>query len=473
MLLKYFYDDALAQASYMVGCQKTGEAAIIDPSRNIDTYFDTAEKEGMTITKVLETHIHADFVSGAREMAERSSATIYYSLEGEGDESGEYKFDSSLPQQGVRDGDQIKLGNVTFDVWHTPGHTPEHITFLLTDGAASGEPLGMFTGDFIFVGDVGRPDLLEKAAGVKDSAKKGAEQMFHSLEKAKEMDPTLQIWPGHGAGSACGKSLGSIPTTTLGYELKTNPALQYSDEKNFTDFLLDEQPVPPAYFAVMKKVNKEGAPLLRDQKTPLRYGSNVKKMDNILEADVTLVDTRSREAYSQSHIPGSINIPYDSSFTNWAGSLISYDKPVYFIASSYTFTEIIEAMNAIGLDKTAGFFTPAIVESFEEEHGTGQYEVISPEDAYEKQNNNELQILDIREDHEYEAEHVENARHMVINYLPEKGDDLPDKTLALYCGSGARSAIATSILKSKGFDVKNIKGGFMRWKKENLPTASE
>ncbi|PYZ92013.1 MBL fold metallo-hydrolase [Salipaludibacillus keqinensis] len=472
MLLKYFYDDALAQASYMVGCQKTGEAAIVDPSRNIDAYFDTAEKEGLTITKVLETHIHADFVSGSRELAERASATIYYSLEGEGDSSAEYSFDSSLSTHGVRDGDEVKIGNVTFNVLHTPGHTPEHVSYLLTDGAASDHPLGMFTGDFIFVGDVGRPDLLEKAAGVKDSASKGAKDMFHSIEKAKKMDPTLQIWPGHGAGSACGKSLGSIPTTTLGYEINTNPAFQFDNVNSFSDFLLDEQPVPPAYFAIMKKVNKYGAPLLRDQRTPLRYGSNVKKIKQVLDSDTTVVDSRSKESFAQSHIPGTLNIAYDSSFTNWIGSLISYDKPLFFIAEPEHFPQIVEAMNAIGLDTTEGFFTPSIVESFEKEHGTDQYDVISPETAMNMQKNGDLQILDVREDHEFEAEHVKDAKHMVLNHLPEKGDQLADHTMALYCGSGARSAIATSILKSKGYDVKNIKGGFMRWKKEELPTES-
>ncbi|WP_280771410.1 MBL fold metallo-hydrolase [Salipaludibacillus daqingensis] len=470
MYLKYYYDESLSQASYMVGCQKTGEAALIDPSRNIEEYLNTAEKEGFTITKILETHIHADFVSGSRELAERASATIYYSLEGEGDPSSEYTFDRSIRQQGVRHGDQIKLGNVTFDVVFTPGHTPEHISFLLTDGAASAEPLGMFTGDFIFVGDVGRPDLLEKAAGVKDSAIKGAEQMFHSIEKVKSMDSALQIWPGHGAGSACGKSLGSIPTTTLGYEVKTNPAFQFDDRKNFTEFLLDEQPVPPAYFAVMKKVNKEGAPLLRDQKNALRYGTNVEKINNLLRENVTIVDSRSREAYSQSHIPGTVNIAYDSSFTNWIGALVSYDKPIFFIADPHHFSQITEAMNAIGLDKTEGFFSPAIVEKYEEEHGTDHYEVISPENAYNMQKEGNLSILDIREEHEFEEEHVKDAKHMVINHLPSKAEELPDHTMALYCGSGARSAIATSILKAKGYTVKNIKGGFMRWKKENLPT---
>ncbi|GEL09152.1 MBL fold metallo-hydrolase [Salisediminibacterium halotolerans] len=472
MFLKTFFDHALAQHSYMVGCQQTGEAAVIDPSRNVDEYFDVAEEEELTITRVLETHIHADYVSGSREMAERASATIYYSREGEGDPSGEYNWDNSLSTHGLRDGDKIQMGKVSLDVLHTPGHTPEHISFILTDGAASDKPIGMFTGDFLFVGDVGRPDLLEKAVGVQDSAKKGAKQMFASLKKIADMDPSLQIWPGHGAGSACGKSLGAVPTSSLGYELKTNPALQHETEESFVDFLLAEQPTPPAYFAVMKRINKTGPQLLRDAKSAYRYGANVKKIDELLQRDVTVIDARSRESYAQSHIPGTINIPFDSTFANWMGSLVSYEKPVFFIAEPHTFDEIKHAMNAIGLDQTEGFFSPMILDQYEAAYGTSDYPVHTPKTAYEKQRSNELNIVDVREEYEYEKLHVDGAYNMVMNDISERHTELPSGPIAVYCGSGARSAIAASLLKEKGFDVRNIKGGFMRWRNEELPTSS-
>lgn len=474
MFLKYFFDDALAQASYMVGCQKTGEAAVIDPSRNLKPYFDTAEKEELTITKVFETHIHADFVSGSKEMAERAMATIYYSAESGGDEFGTYEWPEYLDTVGLKDGERVEMGKVTLEGLHTPGHTPEHMSFILTDGAASDEPIGIFTGDFLFVGDVGRPDLLEKSVGVADSAQKGAGQMFKSIQRVRDFDPSLQIWPGHGAGSACGKSLGSIPTTTLGYEFKTNPALQPDNEKDFADFLLADQPTPPAYFGVMKKVNKTGPELLAEQTTPLRFGANVNKMTSLLEADVTLVDTRSREAFAASHIPGTVNIPYDSQFANWMGSLISYDYDVYFITEEHHIDDLRLAMNAIGLDRTSGYFTPLVVEQYEMAKGTSDYPIISPEKAEQQLQDGSLRILDIRERYEFENEHVKGAEHLVINDIPaQKPGELPDGPVAVYCGSGQRSAIAAGLLQEKGVDVHNIKGGFMRWKSEKRPTVSE
>ena len=472
MFLKYFYDDALAQASYMVACQKTGEAAVIDPSRNLKPYFDTAEQEELTITKVFETHIHADFVSGAKEMAERAMATIYYSEENGGDEFGTYQWPRHLDTVGLKDGDRIHMGNVTLEALHTPGHTPEHMSFILTDGAASDEPIGIFTGDFLFVGDVGRPDLLEKSVGVQDSAEKGAKEMFQSLKRLKDFDPSLQIWPGHGAGSACGKSLGSIPTTTLGYEFKTNPALKPDNEADFIAFLLADQPTPPAYFGIMKQVNKTGAGLLAEQTTPFRYGANTKKVKHLLKQDVTVIDTRSRASFAASHIPGTLNVPYDSQFANWMGSLVSYDRDVYFIAEDHHFDGIREAMNAIGLDRTSGYFSPLVVEQYEMEEGTGDYPIISPEAAQEMHQSGELTILDIRERYEYDTEHIEGARHLVINDIPHtEPAAFPLRPVAVYCGSGQRSAIAASFLKEKEVDVRNIKGGFMRWKQEQRPTA--
>ena len=214
MLLKRFYDDKLAQASYMIGCQVTGEAIVIDPHRDTDVYLRAAKEEGLEIAYVSETHIHADYLSGSRQLAKRTGAELV--LSGEGDDTWQYGFTEEAGVRVVQDGDQIKLGNITLEVMHTPGHTPEHISFMVTDGAATSEPMGVLTGDFIFVGDVGRPDLLEKAAGFADTMEASARVLHGSLERFRELPPYLQIFPGHGAGSACGKALGSVPSTTLG-----------------------------------------------------------------------------------------------------------------------------------------------------------------------------------------------------------------------------------------------------------------
>ncbi|MFN7843153.1 MAG: MBL fold metallo-hydrolase [Pirellula sp.] len=217
MLLKYFYDKQLAHASYMVGCQRTGEAIIIDPSRNVAQYVQAAAAEGLKITATTETHIHADFVSGSRELADTHGAKLY--LSDEGDADWKYQYASQYDSQLLKNGDTIRVGRIKLEVLHTPGHTPESISFILTDeGGGANEPMGIFTGDFVFVGSIGRPDLLETAAGVVGSAEKGARQLYRSVDKFLFLPDHLQVWPAHGAGSACGKGLGAIPSSTVGYE---------------------------------------------------------------------------------------------------------------------------------------------------------------------------------------------------------------------------------------------------------------
>jgi hydroxyacylglutathione hydrolase len=255
MFLKYFYDPALAHASYLVGCQRAKQALIVDPGRDIDAYLVAAAREGMAIVAVAETHIHADYVSGARELADRVGAKLYVSDEGPAE--WKYQYLADYDHQLCKQDDRFSLGKIEFEVMHTPGHTPESISFVLTDrGGGADRPMGIFTGDFVFVGSIGRPDLLEQAAGMVGTAEVGARQLFHSVEKFRALPDYLQVWPAHGAGSACGKGLGAIPSSTVGYEKRFNPALQFHDEQAFVRYILSEQPEAPKYFAVMKRVNR-------------------------------------------------------------------------------------------------------------------------------------------------------------------------------------------------------------------------
>ncbi len=261
MILRYFYQDQLAQASYLLGCSATKEALIIDPQRNIEPYLDAAAREGLRITAVTETHIHADFVSGARELAEYTNARLYLSDAGPKEWSYTY-----VPQVNVvllHDHDQFSLGNIRIDVLHVPGHTPEHLAFLVTDTASTTHPIGLFTGDFLFVGDVGRPDLLEKTVGVVGASEQSARMLFRSLQRASLLPDYLQVWPGHGAGSACGRALGAVPQSTIGYEKLSNWAFSIDEEDTFIPAILEGQPTPPPYFATMKRVNRQGPMLLR------------------------------------------------------------------------------------------------------------------------------------------------------------------------------------------------------------------
>jgi hydroxyacylglutathione hydrolase len=288
MLLRRFYDDKLAQASYLVGCQSTGEALVVDANRDVDAYVRVAAAEGLRITHVTETHIHADFVSGSLELAERTGGRLYLSRMGGPDWS--YAFAERTGAVLVGDGDAFKVGNVRIEVLHTPGHTPEHLTFLVIDGASANRPMGALTGDFVFVGDVGRPDLLERAAKVAGTMEQSARQLHASLQRFRALPDWLQLWPGHGAGSACGKSLGAVPQTTLGYEKLFNWAFAQSDPDLFAAAVLDGQPDPPKYFAHMKKVNKIGPRVLGGFTRPERLPGS--RLGDVLAAGALVIDTR-------------------------------------------------------------------------------------------------------------------------------------------------------------------------------------
>ncbi|OLN24001.1 MBL fold metallo-hydrolase [Domibacillus antri] len=460
MYFRTFFDEKLAQYSYMVGCQRTGEAIVIDPARHIAPYEETAKKEGFRLTAAAETHIHADFVSGAHQMAKDHGSKVF--LSDEGDEDWKYKYIDGIDAQLVKDGDAFKVGNIEFKVMHTPGHTPEHISFVLTDkGGGSHIPMGIFTGDFVFVGDVGRPDLLEKAAGVKDTANTGAIQMFHSLKKFKELPDHLVVWPGHGAGSACGKALGAVPMSTAGYEKQTNWALQHTEEDAFVKELLADQPEPPKYFAMMKKVNKEGPSILTRETVPVI--ASVHELEKLAADENTFViDTRPAVEFANGHIEGTINMPYTKIFTNWAGWLTDYDQSIVIIAPEYNRKEIQQSLESIGLDRIVAFADTEVIaqstvlETYKNIDVNGLKEQLDSDDVY---------VIDIRQDKEWNEGHIPGAHHHMLGYLKEELHNIPkDKKIIVHCQSGARSAIGTSYLQAAGFkQIENMAPGFAGW----------
>ncbi len=466
MLLRYFYDEKLAQASYMVGCVATGEALVVDPARNVLTYLRAAEKEGLRITHVTETHIHADFVSGSRELAAATGATIY--LSDMGDANWKYAYADEPNVILVRDGDSWKVGNIKVDVLHTPGHTPEHIAFMITDTAGADKPMGVFTGDFLFVGDVGRPDLLEEAAGYKGTKDIGARQQFHTVERFKKLPDYLQIWPGHGAGSACGKALGAIPSTTLGYEKLFNPAFNFEREDAFVAWLLDGQPEPPKYFAQMKKINKIGPPLISSLPTPVNYDRAT--LDAVLEDGGQVFDLRNRGQYAASHVPGTINVPADNSgFVTYMGWLVDYDRPVYVLLPSVdSEREILADLRSIGIDYVPGYFSPDVLT-----HRTQALPVVTARELAKRLPQNNIVIVDVRGKSEYDEKHIVGAKHIPLGYLRDRLATLPkDRTIVTHCASGYRSQIAASLLEAAGFEnVLSLNEGADCWSKF-LPTES-
>jgi len=471
VLLRYFYDQKLAHASYMVGCQQTHEAIIIDPGRDLEPYLKEAEAQELCIVAAAETHIHADFVSGGRELAERTQARLY--LSDEGDQDWKYQLLDGLDYQLLKDGDAFKIGNIKFEVLHTPGHTPEHISLLVTDTAGADRPMGIFTGDFVFVGDVGRPDLLEEAAGFKGTKEVGARQMFSSIQRFKELPDYVQIWPAHGAGSACGKSLGAVPSSTVGYEKLFNWAMGHTDEAEFVDALLDGQPEAPRYFAMMKKLNKEGPPVLWGLPVPPHLPYN--RLKTLLDEGAVVVDTRPSAAFASMHMPGTINLPHDGSFVNWAGWLLDYDRPFYLIADPGRIGEISRDLNYIGLDKAAGYFETSAIEAWAESGQPLQsYEIVSPRDIADRVEQGEVTVVDVRARSEWDEGHLPTAQHIMLGYLPERISEIPgDKPVVAQCQTGSRSAIAASILQAKGVPgVINLMGGLRDWAAADLPVVN-
>jgi hydroxyacylglutathione hydrolase len=471
MILKRFYEEALAQASFLVGCARTGEAAIIDPNRDIETYLEAAAAEQLRITAVTETHIHADYLSGSRELAERTGATLY--LSDEGDADWKYGFAHQSNVRLVRHGDTIRAGNVRLDVVRTPGHTPEHVAFVLTDEAASSEPLGVFTGDFIFVGDVGRPDLLERAANIAGTMEKGARTLFRSLDAFKGGPDRLLLWPGHGAGSACGKSLGGVPVSTLGYEKLTNWGLRAADEERFVAAVLAGQPEPPAYFGEMKRLNKEGPPILGGFKRPRHLAAP--SLPELLERGETVVDIRSPGDVAAGYIPGILAIPLSRSFVTWAGSLLPFGRPVHLLASSESDVATASRQLAlVGFDQVPGWFGPEALDDWRRRRGPLETMAqLSAGEAARRFAKGKVAMLDVRGQSEYVAGHVPGARHIPLGSLAARLSELPRVPLVVHCASGVRSVMAVSLLRKAGVtEAINMTGGFREYTETGLPVET-
>ena len=466
MLLKYFYDTALAHASYLVGCQRTGEAIVIDPGRDIDQYLEAAALEGMTVVAAADTHIHADYVSGAREHADQHNAKLY--LSDEGPQEWKYHYADQYAHELLKDGDSFSIGNISFEVIHTPGHTPESVSFVLTDrGGGANQPMGIFTGDFVFVGSIGRPDLLEEAAGIAGTAEPGARDLFQSIARFRDLPDYLQVWPAHGAGSACGKGLGSIPSSTVGYEKMFNPALQYEDEQEFVDYILSEQPEAPKYFALMKRVNKEGPGILGDIALPGKLDSE-KTAEFVTEKNI--IDVRKDSEFANWHVKGTRNIPMKY-LAAWAGWLVDYDQPVYLIAHEYDLAEADRILRKIGVEEIRGYFDADEVEKL-----GGDFEEVTqltPEEASRLIEAGEATLVDIRGDTEWNEIHIENAKRCFLADLPAKLADFSgDCKLIFQCRTGGRSAIAASLALAAGVKfAANLSGGIVAWKKSGLPVA--
>lgn len=466
MFFRQIFDEKLAQYAYLIGCQATGEALVIDPERDVDRYARAAEAEGLTLTAAAETHIHADFLSGARELAERHGAKIYLSDEGTAEWT--YQWTDGYDVRLLKDGDAFTVGRIEVRAVHTPGHTPEHLSFLITDrGGGADAPMGLATGDFVFVGNLGRPDLLESATGQKGAMKEGAAALYNSAQHFLKLEDYVQVWPGHGAGSACGKALGSVPETTVGYERRFSPALGAAQRGKdaFVGYILEDQPEPPLYFARMKQLNRDGVPLLDRQPDPAPL--SVEELGRLADSEEAVVlDARAdRAAFMQGHLPGALYAPWGKSFPTIAGSYVEPDSSIYLLIEEEHVEEAVLNLIRIGLDDVAGYATPQTLAGYAAQGGAlASTEQIDTEEMERRRTEEDIQVVDVRSGSEYRAGHVPGALLAPHTRLPERTGDVPTgKTLLVHCGSGARASSAVSLLQRRGFEVVHVDDRIARW----------
>jgi hydroxyacylglutathione hydrolase len=375
----------------------------------------------------------------------------------------------------MKHGHTFMVGNVRVQALHTPGHTPEHMTFLVTDTPATDAPMGALTGDFIFVGDVGRPDLLERAAGFEGTMERGARQLFHSLATFRRHPDHLQIWPGHGAGSACGKALGAVPSSTLGYERIANWALRMDDEDAFVREVLAGQPEPPRYFAEMKRMNRDGPRLLGALRRPARVP--VARLPELLASGALVVDTRAAADFGAGHLPGTVNIPLNRSFTTWAGWLVPYDRDFYLIVDHervHAVDEAVRDLALIGLDRVGGYLAldPTEIEAWRAAGGRlDTVEQITPDALAQRLPAGEIAVIDVRGRVEWESGRIPGAPNIPLGYLADHLAEVPaEGTIVVQCQSGSRSAIGASLLQARGRrNVVNLAGGIAAWRGAGLP----
>jgi len=473
VFLRRFYNEPLAQASYMIGCQAAGVAVVVDANRDTEQYHAAAREENVRITHVAETHIHADYLSGSRQLARETGARSL--LSAEGGDAWQYAFAREDGAVLLRDGDRFDVGAVRLDVLHTPGHTPEHLTFLVTDTAAADAPLGALTGDFIFVGDVGRPDLLERAAHFAGTMEASARELHRSLRRFAALPDYLQLWPGHGAGSACGKALGAMPQSTLGYEKLANWAFAIDDEDEFVEQVLAGQPDPPTYFAMMKQLNREGPAVLERRPSPSEEAPGA--LAGVLREGNVVVDLRNAGAFRAGHVPGTLSIPFGRSFAGWAGWLLPYERDIHLIAAgtgeeARTLAERAALdLSLIGIDRVRGYFTEDALGSWERERGT--LETVTDVDAEtleEKLRRGDVQLIDVRARSEWEAGRIGGARNIPLGELAAQARAIAKAgPVVVQCASGARSTIASGILLANGVrDVINLQGGLAAWRDAGL-----
>ncbi len=457
LVLEQIYTEGIAQLSYMVGDDAEGVVAVIDPRRDVDEYMEMARRRGVHIAHIIETHIHADFASGSRELQVRTGAPIH------GGRSDGYEFEV----QPLDEDDELRLGSVSLRALHTPGHTPEHVSLLVSAATQGREPFGIFTGDTLFNLDAGRPDLV--GGGTKREL---ASQLYRTLfEKLVPLGDRMEVYPGHGAGSACGTAIGDRRLTTIGNERLFSPALRGRTEEEFVEWILGSLPEPPRHYARLKKLNARGVPVLGTVPTlvPLSPAEFQGKM---AQEGTVVIDARSILAFGGGHVPGALNIALRAEFPNWVGWMVEHESTILLVVEGERDAQLAaEHLFRLGYDRVAGYLHDGMT-SWQNAglplERVGEW-TVHELDAHREEP--EVTVLDVRSDSEWEGGRVPGARHVYVPHLEECLGELdPRATVAVYCGSGYRASIAASVLQKHGFErVVNVPGSWTAWKNAELP----
>lgn len=462
MQIERFYLNCLSHASYLLSSGE--EAVVIDPQRDVQIYLDHLAEKGLTLRYIIETHLHADFVSGHLELAQATGAGIVV-----GRRAG-----ATYPHQAVADGDELQVGTMTLKIIETPGHTPEGITIAVTDSETPEEPAALFTGDTLFAGDVGRPDLLGEVGITREEL---GGMLYDSLHKKLLLFPdATRVYPAHGAGSSCGKALRSVEFSTIGDEKLTNYALQPMSREEFVRTISEGQTEAPGYFLEDAMINRHGAPAI-EQVISAARALSVEELIALRDSDAVLLDTRSPEDFALGFIPDSINIGLDGQFATWVGTLLPMNRTIVVIAPEGREEESITRCARVGYDRIGGWLEGGFAawkQSGNEVDTFGRYDA-KELDAMMRSENPPL-VLDVRKPGERQTKRIAGAEFISLNALESRlGElDASGRKVVVHCAGGYRSAMAASILKKHGIaDVDDLRGGIGAWEKEGLPVETE
>jgi glyoxylase-like metal-dependent hydrolase (beta-lactamase superfamily II)/rhodanese-related sulfurtransferase len=457
MLVKHFFVEKIAHSSYLIAGKRT--CAIVDPERNVDGYISAARHIDMRITHVIETHLHADFISGHMDLADRTGAKIY------APRSARCAFDH-IP---VSEGDTIEIEDVRLDVLETPGHTPEHVSYVVTDTARAEEPACVLTGDTLFVGDVGRPDLFP------GQAEELAGKLYASLhEKLLKLPDYCEVLPAHGAGSLCGRSMGAKWQSTIGYERRFNPALRIRSEEEFIRSLTNDMPPAPDHFARCSGVNAAGPDLVMKSKEPAAL-EPPDFVDRTRARGSLVIDVRSYDAYGGQHVPDSLSLPIAGNFATFAGWVIPENARIFIVAEDNDQVDAaVRWLRRVGLDRVVGYLEGGTSAWVRQGYPTSHVEQMSPEEVNAAASGNDpITLIDVRASSEFEVSHIEGAINIPAPDLRSRHNEIDSSYPALLmCSSGQRSSLAASILERHGFEnLKNAAGGYTGYAAAGYTTA--